>query len=140
MRSDQGSLFAGTIMEETAQMQLRHILEAPKAPSSADSENFDKLKAAYEACLDDATVRKRGSEPLEQILAHLEKVYSTTGVSDRGAKDSLTDAVLYLMESGVLALATPSVSVSTSQFIFDMYYCSDAYSLMIVIPMPSLYS
>lgn len=120
MRSDQGSLFAGTIMEETAQMQLRHILEAPKAPSSADSENFDKLKAAYEACLDDATVKKRGSEPLEQILANLEKVYSTTGVSDRGAKDSLTDAVLYLMGSGVLALATPSVSVSTSQSIFDM--------------------
>lgn len=114
MRSDQGSLFAGTIMEENAQMQLRHILDIPDAPSSADLENFGKLKAAYESCLDDSTIKKRGSKPLEKMIAQLEKIYSTSDMFDREVKDNLTETVLYLMESGVLALATPTVAVGVS--------------------------
>lgn len=116
MRSDQGSLFAGTIMEENAQRQLRHILDVPDAPSSADSENFGKLKTAYESCLDDSTIKKRGSEPLEKMIAQLEKIYSTSGTSSREAKENLTETVLYLMESGVLALATPTIAVGCLHF------------------------
>lgn len=108
MRADQGSIFAGTLMEEDAQTRLRHILEAENAPSE-DSENFEKLKAVYNACLDESAVSKRGSEPLEKMLAKLEDIYSLSSVS---VKDGLTDAVLYLMKSGVEALAAPFPSVS----------------------------
>lgn len=95
-------------MEEDAQTRLRHILEAENAPSE-DSENFEKLKAVYNACLDESAVSKRGSEPLEKMLAKLEDIYSLSSVS---VKDGLTDAVLYLMKSGVEALAAPFPSVS----------------------------
>ena len=102
-------MFAGTVMEDNAETQLRHILEASDAPSSADSENFGKLKATYEACLDESTASKRGSEPLEQVLAQLDQIYPS---SDREVKNNLTNAVLYLMKSGVEALASSSPSVS----------------------------
>lgn len=111
MRSDQGSLFAGSIMEENAQMQLRHILDKPDAPSSDDSENFGKLKAAYESCLDDATIKERGSQPLEKMIAQLEEIYSTSDASSVKVDDNLTETILYLLESGVLALATPTIAV-----------------------------
>lgn len=109
MRPDQGSIFAGTVMEEIAETQLRHILKNSDAPSSADSENFGKLKTAYEACLDESAVSKRGSEPLEQVLAQLDEIYPS---SDREVKNNLTNAVLYLMKSGVEALASSFPSVS----------------------------
>jgi len=111
MRPDQGSIFAGTAMEENAQTRLRHILESPDAPSSEDKENFGKLKAAYQACLDESTINKRGSKPLERVLAQLEESYSIKGVSSRDVKKNLTDAVLQLIKLNVEALIVPSVSV-----------------------------
>ncbi|ODM22075.1 hypothetical protein SI65_02921 [Aspergillus cristatus] len=110
MRPDQGSIFAGTAMAENAQTRLRHILEAPDAPSSEDKENFGKLKAAYQACLDESTINKRGSKPLEHVLAQLEDIYSMKGVSNRDVKKNLTDAVLQLIKFDVEALVVPSVS------------------------------
>ncbi|EYE94245.1 M13 family metallopeptidase [Aspergillus ruber CBS 135680] len=110
MRPDQGSIFAGTSMAENAQTRLRHILEAPDALSSEDKENFGKLRAAYQACLDESTISNRGSKPLEHVLAQLENVYSVKGVSDRDVKKNLTDAVLQLIKFDVEALVVPSVS------------------------------
>lgn len=116
MRSDQGSIFAGTIMAENAQTRLRHILERAEAPDSSDSDadadNFEKLKAAYDACLDESTIRKRGSEPLDEVLAKLQKIYPAKGGLVSGTQDHLTNAILFLMKSGVEALVSPSISVS----------------------------
>lgn len=115
MRPDQGSIFAGTIMAENAQTRLRHILESEQAQlpgrSSPDSENFQKLKAAYTACVDEATVKERGAKPLEDILARLEEIYHTSSVSVHSPKENLTNAVLYLMESGVEALVSSYIAV-----------------------------
>lgn len=105
-------------MEENAQTRLRHILEASDAPLSEDKENFGKLKAAYEACLDESIISKRGSEPLEQVLAQLEEIYSLKGVSDRDVKNNLTDAVLHLIKFNVEALVVPSVSVRNPGWLF----------------------
>lgn len=112
MRSDQGSIFAGTIMAENAQTRLRHIIERPTAPDSADEDNFKKLKAAYDACLDETTIRQRGSGPLDETLAELQKVYPIKGGLVSGTQDHLTDAILFLMKSGVEALVSASISVS----------------------------
>ncbi|KAE8421745.1 hypothetical protein BDV36DRAFT_280350 [Aspergillus pseudocaelatus] len=105
MRPDQGAIFAGTMMSETAQTRLRHLLSSSKPSEPADSNNFEKLKAAYTACMDETTVTKWGSKPLDNMLAEFEKIYSRDSTSLRGSNTDLTKAILYLMESGVEALS-----------------------------------
>ncbi|EED19051.1 endothelin-converting enzyme [Talaromyces stipitatus ATCC 10500] len=112
MRPDQGSIFAGTLMAENAQMRLRHILEAPEAPgeqtlSSADKDNFKKLKAAYDACIDVDALKERGSQPLEDILSNIDAVYSSQG---KDSETNITDTLLYLMQIDVSALTDFSIS------------------------------
>ncbi|KAH8424057.1 M13 family metallopeptidase [Aspergillus melleus] len=109
MRPDQGSIFAGTYMSETAQSQLRHILESPEASDPADAKNFDKLKAAYGACMDESTVNKRGVKPLQDLLSGLDNVYSLASTS-KGSDVNITDAFLYLIGSGVEALVSPLIT------------------------------
>lgn len=99
-------------MVEEGQARLRHILEASESPDPSDSENFNKLKAAYNACLDESTIKKRGTKPLDDMLAQLEKTYPPN--SDKGAKENLTDAIMYLTGIGAEALVGFSVNVSTS--------------------------
>lgn len=111
MRPDQGSIFAGTIMEENAQMRLRHILESPQVPgvpASDDKDNFQKLKAAYDACMDVPALKKRGSKPLEDMLAQIERIYPLGGGDSH---EKLTDAILYLINIDVSALTAFSISV-----------------------------
>ncbi|KAJ5093084.1 hypothetical protein N7456_008945 [Penicillium angulare] len=110
MRSDQGSIFAGTIMEETGQTRLRHILERSEAPDSADTENFKKLKNAYGACLDEPAIRKRGIKPLVEVLEKLHKIYPANDETTEDSGSHLTDAIVFLIQSGREALIDPSVS------------------------------
>ena len=114
MRPDQGSIFAGTYMSETAQSQLRHILESPEASDPADSKNFDKLKAAYGACMDESIVNKRGVKPLQDLLSGLDNVYSLASTS-KGSDVNITDAFLYLIGSGVEALVSPLIMVFSNR-------------------------
>ncbi|KAJ5601688.1 hypothetical protein N7510_011222 [Penicillium lagena] len=107
MRPDQGSIFSGTIMAENAQTRLRHILERSEPPQPADKDNFQKIKAAYDACLDETAISKRGTEPVDKMLAQLEKIYPAKTGDD---PNHLTDVVLYLMKSGVDALTSLGVS------------------------------
>lgn len=133
MRSDQGSIFAGTLMAENAQTRLRHILERSEAPDSADADNFAKLKAAYAACLDESTIRKRGSEPLEEVLTELTKVYPVKSGLVSGTQDHLTNAILFLMKSGVEALVSQDISVSYLAYSLGLFRCkANKLSLMIV--------
>ncbi|EPS29887.1 hypothetical protein PDE_04837 [Penicillium oxalicum 114-2] len=110
MRADQGSIFAGTIMAENSQTRLRHILERAEAPEKQDVENFGKLKAGYEACLDESAIRERGIKPLSDLLAKLHAVYSLNNAKAQTSKDDLTDAIIFLMKSGTEALVSSGVS------------------------------
>lgn len=112
MRSDQGSIFAGTLMEEHSETRLRHILERDSPPQEDDANNFKKLKAAYNACLDESTLRARGSKPLDELLAALQKVYPVTNELVSSTQNHLTSAILFLLKSGIEALVSPNVSVS----------------------------
>ncbi|OKL63157.1 hypothetical protein UA08_01169 [Talaromyces atroroseus] len=112
MRPDQGSIFTGTFMSENAQMRLRHILEVPNVSgeqglSSADKHNFKKLKSAYDACIDVEALKQRGSQPLDDLLAEIATIYY---LHDEDPQKNLTDALLYLIQTDVSALATFSVS------------------------------
>lgn len=117
MRPDQGSIFAGTIMAENAQVQLRHILEAPDTSerdtmSPADKKSFQKLKSAYDSCTDTETLKERGSKPLNDLLDQIETVYP---VDRKHSKNDLSDVITFLTQSGVSALTDLSVSVRNSQ-------------------------
>ena len=103
LRPDQGSMFAGNIMAEKAQTRLRHILESG---DNIQEENFYKLKAAYDACLNESLLKERGSKPLEVVLHRLGEIYSRDG--------GLTDSLLYLIDLGVDALVSAYTSVSQS--------------------------
>lgn len=114
MRPDQGAVSAISIMAEEGQTKLRHILEASEAPDPGDSDNFGKLKAAYNACLNESAVEKRGTKPLDDMLANLDEIYPAgPGSKKLGVKENLTDAVIYLMETGTEGLVGFSIGVST---------------------------
>lgn len=125
MRSDQSRIFTGTEMAENAQTQLRHILEAGVVPGASeighvtaqaaqdvDVDNFGKLKAAYDACMDESAVRAKGTEPLQRLLAGLEDIYGLASDLKHDTTKGLTEALLYLFEAGVEALVNPGVGVS----------------------------
>ncbi|CAO2649221.1 Nn.00g066060.m01.CDS01 [Neocucurbitaria sp. VM-36] len=118
LRADQGDAFTGTIMSENSQMLLRHILETPYPKDSqhsyfspmqlqtsaktADEENFDKMKAAYDACLNEDKIKSTGVEPLLHVLGEIKQAYPIA-TSDSHA---IKDAILLLAKLGVTAMVT----------------------------------
>ena len=129
MRSDQGSIFAGTLMDENAETRLRHILERPGSLLPVDTGNFKKLKAAYNACLDESTARKRGIGPLLALLADLQRTYPIQSGLVTGTQHHLTNAILLLMRSGVTALISPRVSVCFTKVIWVLFMAFLIYSV-----------
>lgn len=98
-------------MEEHSETQLRHILERSDPPQANDANNFKKLKAAYNACLDESTLRGRGTKPLDELVAGLKKVYPVANGLISEPHDHLTSAIFFLLKSGVDALVSLGVSV-----------------------------
>ena len=121
LRPDQGDAFTGTMMSESSQMLLRHILEAPypatsnhsffsprqlsTSVKSTDEANFDKLKAGYEACLDEDAIKRIGNKPLEPILQKLQQAYPLSDDSQYG----LVDALSYMADLGITPFVMPYV-------------------------------
>jgi endothelin-converting enzyme len=64
---------------------------------STDEENFDKLKAAYDACLDESAIKKLGAAPLAQILNQVAQLFEQPN-------NYTKDAILFLAKNGVSAL------------------------------------
>ncbi|KAK5044530.1 hypothetical protein LTR84_010741 [Exophiala bonariae] len=97
-------------MSETSQTLLRHILEAsyPGAAAhspSEDKENFEKLKATYDACLDEDTIKKVGLAPLAELLDTINHLYPASCFRSPRSTDGLSETVIYLAKLGVTALA-----------------------------------
>ena len=113
-------------MVEESQTILRHILEGDASKiSSADRQNFEKLKADYDACMDEKEIRNQGLEPLEKITEHVKTFFSGPEAARKASPvrqahqsiayssgSKLTDAFLYLMKSGVDAMVSAGVGVS----------------------------
>lgn len=126
LRPDQGDAFTGTIMSENSQMLLRHILEAPypedskhssfspaqllTTASSIDQQNFNKLKAAYDACMDEDLIRDAGLKPLREILHEVADMFSAKSDETQIQKKSdLGDVIEFLQKLGVSALISVGV-------------------------------
>lgn len=67
---------------------------------SADEENFDKMKSAYDACLDEDKIKDVGTGPLLDVLDGIKNTYA----ADKAANPK--DAILLLAKYGVSALIT----------------------------------
>lgn len=130
LREDQGDAFTGTIMSDNSQLLLKHILEAPYPKDSShsfyspqqltvmrrsvDEENFDLMKSAYDACLDEETINEKGIAPLMAVLHQIQQTFpvgaetsATTERSNRGVSAhavDLRDTILLLSKYGISAL------------------------------------
>ncbi|KAH6622032.1 peptidase family M13 [Boeremia exigua] len=109
LRPDQGDAFTGTIMNENSELLLRHILEAPypkdsqhsyfspmqlvAVQKSADEQNFDKMKAVYDACLDEDKIKSLGVEPLLKVLEEVKKAYPQGGAASLLARYGVTGLI-----------------------------------------------
>lgn len=50
-------------------------MQLQAAQKSADEENFDKMKAVYDACLDEDKIKSLGIEPLVKVLEEIKQAY-----------------------------------------------------------------
>lgn len=102
-------------MAEQAQSISLHILDDEESDNSTarcpgesiDDKNFCKAKAVYDACMDEATIKEKGTKPLQKIL---EKVVELFPV-ESGKEDRLTETLLYFGDIGVEALVSLMISV-----------------------------
>lgn len=69
---------------------------------SADEVNFDKMKAAYDACLNEDNIKSHGAEPLLHVLDEIKKTFPVTASESHTTKD----AILLLAKYGVTGLVT----------------------------------
>jgi endothelin-converting enzyme len=69
---------------------------------SADEHNFDKMKAAYDACLNEDQIKSIGAEPLVRILEEIKKAFP----ADASESHSIKDAILLLAKYGVTGLVS----------------------------------
>lgn len=67
---------------------------------SVDQQNFDKLQTAYDACLDEDTVKSRGVAPLLDLLNETSHRLLSASA---GTEKPLTDAITYLANLGISA-------------------------------------
>lgn len=136
LRADQDSSFTGTLMQENSQTILRHVLETPFSDShpridpnsSPEASIFNKLKDAYDACMEEDKLKGLGAEPLLNVLHKIEKLFPAAkphasenfpkllhqaqkGLVYKG-ENQLAATVAYLISIGVDALVSFNVGVS----------------------------
>jgi endothelin-converting enzyme len=83
-------------------MQLKAV------EKSADEENFDKMKAAYDACMNEDQIKSEGVKPLLEALSGIKRAYpvSTSETSD---KHALKEVILLLTKFGISSLVSTGV-------------------------------
>jgi endothelin-converting enzyme len=72
--------------------------------SSVDQQNFDKLKGAYDACMDEKTIKQAGIRPLAGILRQVAEMAKSED------SNALSDTVLFLHKLGVTSLLSLGAS------------------------------
>jgi endothelin-converting enzyme len=80
-----------------------------QAERSVDKQNFNKLKTAYESCMDTEVLDMLGAEPLLRVLRHIASLFPVQpwATTDAAKSPDVRDAILNLARLGVTALASP---------------------------------
>lgn len=126
LRADQGSIFTGTIMAESSQQILRHVLESPysdahpmvAASFTAEQEIFRKLQGQYEACMDEKKIKEIGVSPLIGALRKIGDLFPAADPELKLQKhllnkgeNKLSNTIIYLQSIGVTALVDFGIGV-----------------------------
>ena len=126
LRPDQSSLFTLTIMAEDNQQTLRQVLEkSPSDIKTKDRANFKKLKADYDACMDEKTIQNYGLVPLKELTEHVKGKCpeehqlrpvrnSMSQLNIRREIKDITEAIIYMTSIGVENVMQLYVAVSLS--------------------------
>jgi len=72
---------------------------------SVDEKNFDKMKTAYDACLDENHIKDVGLKPLNQMLEEIKKAYPTVA-SGASNEHDLKEPILLLAKYGITSLVS----------------------------------
>lgn len=67
---------------------------------SADENNFDKMKTAYDACMNEEQIKRNGARPLLDVLDEIKRIYPVT----TSATHDLKNTILLLAEFGITSL------------------------------------
>ncbi|KAK8166406.1 endothelin-converting enzyme [Phyllosticta citrichinensis] len=109
-RPDQSCEYLQSVLDDKNRDLLRKVLESPYNEATMmsdqdrpiDRENFNKMKTAYDACLDEDLLKEVGVKPVKDILDAVPKPdsgkYETTG--------GLTDILITLHRLGVYPLVS----------------------------------
>ena len=111
LRSVCGQTSRGAYTDTLLQHSSFSPAQLVKSLSSVDQDNFNKLKAAYDACMDEDTIKKEGIKPLQEILHQVadmfpvkESAFRKTSLLEQKDEEDLADTVLYLQKIGVSSL------------------------------------
>lgn len=123
-----------SIMQDDNEKILRSIVEGEFIKETAFSksdrviarDNFDKMKTAYNACMDETAIKKAGVAPLRALLDEFESVYpvksGASGTNSSSSNQELTDLLLWMAQRTTPNLINSAISVSTSVLL--AYLCS----------------
>jgi hypothetical protein len=110
-RSDQSVVSSGAIMGDTIKTLLRGILEGDYATNNKtidvpqrnfDMENFQKMKDAYQTCMNEDAIKEYGTTPVKEVLERFATVFPRKGPSfSEKTKDELTKTIIWLQKNGV---------------------------------------
>jgi endothelin-converting enzyme len=113
-----------SVLADSSMDLLHSIFENPYATNTTftglnrtiDEENFNKMKLAYNTCMDEKSIRAYGVEPIQKVLEEFEKVYPVNppASSGKSSNEELAKALVWLSQNrvkGVLG-AVPDVSLS----------------------------
>jgi endothelin-converting enzyme len=91
-------------------LSLQHSSFSPKllarAIASVDEENFDKLKDAYNACMDEDMIKEVGVAPLLDLLNKTKSTFSAEKASASSSNSGLSTTILYLEHLGIAGLVS----------------------------------
>ncbi|KAF4545502.1 Endothelin-converting enzyme protein [Lasiodiplodia theobromae] len=107
-RPDQSGVNTFSVLNDENTEILRTLLENPYPDNSSYSganetahrENFEKMQAAFNVCMDQDTIKKAGVKPLQTLLNEL------PSSQQYGSDDSITNTLIWLQKYGVDALVS----------------------------------
>jgi endothelin-converting enzyme len=102
--------------------------------SSIDKDNFSKLKAAYDACMDEEAVQQKGIEPLQKLLHQVADMFPVkeSAFQERTAlvpkdEEDLADTMLFLANIGVPSLVACGAGADDKDPDVVVVQCSPPY-------------
>lgn len=97
------SIFSGTFDNFYDRTHSSFTTQLPDPEKLIDKQNFEKVKALYDSCMNEALIDNRGSEPIYPLLKEIRDMFPA---SSKGSSETrrLTQTLSFLAKRGIGAL------------------------------------